>query len=399
MRVTSFFIIWLCFIVAARFPCSQLNPEQKTEALLRPDPGWIEQSLVALINEEREKEGLPALSVTSELATLARKHSEDMASRNLLSHLSSLQESYQDRLVREGFFFGHIGENVARSETFVPQWIHQSLMDSPEHRENILDLRFDQVGVGVFEREKAGYFVTQDFIQSLEMMTVEEARQLILSKIQDIRRGHNLPPIVIREDVNQIAQLFASARAAGQDPPPFPEGLGETLVLFLTTPFLKDLRQSEDHLQQAKYAEGGVGVEFHRTISHPGGAYFIALMFSPAPSSPGPRPSPVELVLSTINRVRLESGLASLRLEKSLSRLASRIGSALLKQRSSPLSSMELHINHLRLCYLTERLEILPKSIEAKILDPRLKKIGLDISSFVSADFPRRTYLVIIVLE
>jgi uncharacterized protein YkwD len=46
------------------------------------------------------------------------------------------------------------GENLARGidPSATPADIHQALMDSPTHRKNILDRRFNRVGVGCYER-------------------------------------------------------------------------------------------------------------------------------------------------------------------------------------------------------------------------------------------------------
>jgi uncharacterized protein YkwD len=37
-------------------------------------------------------------------------------------------------------------------------------MDSPKHRENLLDKRFDQVGVGVYISADGRFWVTQAFL-------------------------------------------------------------------------------------------------------------------------------------------------------------------------------------------------------------------------------------------
>jgi len=243
LRRRILFFLLYPIISSSAFLFAEQEAPQKSELLARPAPEIIEDSLLVLINEERGKQGLPGLRLSPALTQLARKHSQDMAARDKLSHLSREGGAYLDRLVGEGFFFGRMGENVARSETFASRWIHQSLMDSPEHRENILDPAFDEVGIGVVDQGKTCYFITQDFIQSLETTSVEEARKAVVSKILAIRLEHKLPPIKITENKNQLAQLFAHARAEGQPPPPFPEGLGEMLVFYMATPFLDNFER------------------------------------------------------------------------------------------------------------------------------------------------------------
>lgn len=84
-----------------------------------------------------------------ELTILARRHSQDMASLSRLSHFSTSGKSYLERLVAEALYFADIGENVAFSETFRADIIHHSLMESQEHRRNILTPSFDLVGIDI----------------------------------------------------------------------------------------------------------------------------------------------------------------------------------------------------------------------------------------------------------
>jgi hypothetical protein len=271
-------------------------------------------------------------------------------------------------------------------------------MDSPEHRGNILDRAFDEVGIGVVDQGKACYFITQDFIQSLEIMPVAEARKVIVSKIQDIRQAYMLPPLIIQESTNQMAQLFADARVQGQPPPPFPKELGETHVVYMIMPFLDNFSQCEDYLGQSKYGEAGVGVEFNRAASNPGGAYFVALMFLPSPPPTSLSPEfQTGIVLEALNKIRLESGLKSLRLEEKLSREAQKIGVALLARKNPPplLTDHPFRV----LFYYSQELDFIPQGFQPEIIAPAFNKVGLSVIFVKTARFLRGAYLVTIVLE
>jgi len=117
--------------------------------MVENDVSTIEQTIFKLINEEREKLGLSLLKFSPPLNLIARKHSQDMALREDIFHLSSSGKTYSERLVEEDIFFKKNGENVAFSESFMAEFIHQSFMKSPGHKENILDPEFDEVGIGV----------------------------------------------------------------------------------------------------------------------------------------------------------------------------------------------------------------------------------------------------------
>ena len=102
----------------------------------------MEDKLLLLVNQERSSRGLSALGFDPLLCAMARAHSQKMISENKLGHDFPGYEKLDERAARAGVYFSKIGENVARSETFVVRFFHEALLASPEHRENILDKDF-----------------------------------------------------------------------------------------------------------------------------------------------------------------------------------------------------------------------------------------------------------------
>jgi hypothetical protein len=247
----------------------------------------MERRLLTLANKERETRSLPPFHLSERLAGLARRHSSDMASRNALSHVSSLGQSFQERLVEAGFFFAEVGENVARGETYVADFIHRPLMESSEHRENILNISFDTVGIGVMEREDGSYYVTQDFIRAIEALPKEAAMAWIARRIQEWRSARSLPPLIFQKEAGRLAQTFAEAKAAETKMPPFPDLPRELNVFIVVTPSLERLDEKSLHFDDPNYDEGGLGVAFGRLKDYPGGAYCIAVALFPKTNSSG----------------------------------------------------------------------------------------------------------------
>jgi uncharacterized protein YkwD len=141
---------FLFFSVVSPYTKNLLCSEQeKKAAIQKKDAPSIEQDLFNLVNVEREKHDLAPVIFSPLLGSLARKHSQDMAGREDISHFSTSGEAYSERLVEGSFYFKKNGENVAFSQTFMPEFIHQSFMGSPGHRANILDPDFNEVGIGV----------------------------------------------------------------------------------------------------------------------------------------------------------------------------------------------------------------------------------------------------------
>lgn len=112
----------------------------------------MERDFHALVNIERAKEGLGALTVRSDIVRVARDHTDVMVSEWRLfhnPHFSSQITGWQRVTENVGY-----GPSVER--------IHEALMNSEGHRRNILDDRVTEVGIGV--RVSDGrVWVTQNF--------------------------------------------------------------------------------------------------------------------------------------------------------------------------------------------------------------------------------------------
>ena len=121
----------------------------------------FEQQVVDLTNAERTKAGLKPLQIYAPLMAVARDKSEDMARNNYFSHTSPTYGSPFDQMRSAGISYRAAGENIAQGQRS-PQQVVQAWMDSPGHRQNILNPSFTHIGVGFVEN---GYYWTQQFIQ------------------------------------------------------------------------------------------------------------------------------------------------------------------------------------------------------------------------------------------
>src|SRR3954453_15925494 len=115
----------------------------------------MESQFIAKMNAARQANGLAPYAVSSDLSSIARQHSAQMASRQSLYHNPSLTSQVTN--------WQAVGENVGEGPTVSD--IHTAFMNSPEHRANILDHDFPQVGVGVSVDKNGMVWVTEDFRQ------------------------------------------------------------------------------------------------------------------------------------------------------------------------------------------------------------------------------------------
>jgi uncharacterized protein YkwD len=373
---------------------------QETTHLLSPESAAIEKRLLALVNEERESRGLPPLLLSDGLAALARRHSADLALSGTLSHLSSSGESFQDRLVKAGFFYAGAGENVARSEIYVADMVHRSLMESPEHRENILDPRFDTAGIGAVETKDGFYFITQDFIRAIEPFSEEAARVRIAGRIQEWRSARSLPPLIFQDDADRLAQGFAEARVAGTQTPSLADLLTETHVFIAVLPSLEDLDERSLHFGDPSYDEGGLGVSYGRLKDSPGGAYCVVMAFLPknkyillTDRERG------EVIRRAVSSIRLRGGLGSLRADESLAKEAARIAGEVSNEPRTASALSPGPRQRFVFSFRGGNIEQIPQDIEKALLAPNLVRIGVHALHVRSKELPKGEYLVIGIVE
>jgi hypothetical protein len=136
----------------------------------------FEQEIWRLTNVERAKEGLPALQYDEGLADLARLHSRNMLNFGFFAHKDHLGDMVDDRKRKyyPQLVVSSIGENLARffnsEKVYTPQELVTGWMNSPEHRENMLDKGYTHLGVGVVNYGDR-LIATQNFATPLVKLT------------------------------------------------------------------------------------------------------------------------------------------------------------------------------------------------------------------------------------
>jgi uncharacterized protein YkwD len=123
--------------------------------------GRYEDTVIDLVNDERQKAGCERVRNDGHLHDAARKHSVDMATHNAMSHTGSDRSSPSERM-RDAGYRNPLSENVAFGHQ-TPQDVIDGWMRSSGHRGNILNCHAKAIGVGLaYSRDGAPYW-TQDF--------------------------------------------------------------------------------------------------------------------------------------------------------------------------------------------------------------------------------------------
>jgi uncharacterized protein YkwD len=110
-----------------------------------------ENTVLDLINQERQNQGLPPYDLNGQLRSAARGHSQDMACNDYFSHTGSDGSSVADRVEAEGYSWSWVGENIfatSISSSAAAQQAFDAWMDSSGHRANILSEHFTEIGIG-----------------------------------------------------------------------------------------------------------------------------------------------------------------------------------------------------------------------------------------------------------
>jgi uncharacterized protein YkwD len=107
-----------------------------------------------LVNQERAKQGLGALTPNPVLEAAGEAHAQDMVDRDFFAHDNPSGASSLDRIRTAGYLTGVssfvVGENLAfaAGANANPRALVDSWMASPAHRANILNASFREAGMG-----------------------------------------------------------------------------------------------------------------------------------------------------------------------------------------------------------------------------------------------------------
>jgi uncharacterized protein YkwD len=126
------------------------------------DMAGEEAKLLTLVNAERAKTGVAALSLSTELNAAAQRHSKDMAANKFLSHTGSDGSTAEQRTTEAGYKWGANAENIAQGSTTAAAAMQQ-WMESTGHRKNILSGEYEHVGFAVEKAAGGDYYWTQVF--------------------------------------------------------------------------------------------------------------------------------------------------------------------------------------------------------------------------------------------
>jgi uncharacterized protein YkwD len=165
MRPFLFILLTVCLAGPASALQQATNPwatiPRPPRAGSAPYASQAERQLLNLANQARAEAGLAPLQIDDGLMRAARKHSVLMASQKQLSHDLPGEPALPQRLAATSTLqFSAEGENVGLAPSTAE--VHQAFMQSPHHRENLLNPAYNVAGFAVVRNGNLIY-VTEDF--------------------------------------------------------------------------------------------------------------------------------------------------------------------------------------------------------------------------------------------
>jgi uncharacterized protein YkwD len=200
-----------------------------------PAVGQVEASLTSLraaalaaVNRDRSAHALPSLRPAAALDAAAQAHAEDMLRRSYFSHISPEGGTVGDRFASQGgSIWRLVEENIAAcSGCSAPPTsrrvsiFQRGLMQSPEHRENILRPGITQFGYGIAGAGDRVYAVQvftgpgaprgSDTPEVAETLSLSMQAELALREFNAARRRSGLPPIGTSRGLTAVASKLVS---------------------------------------------------------------------------------------------------------------------------------------------------------------------------------------------
>jgi len=137
----------------------------------------MEQQMLELLNRDRADPSNMAetngrampLQWDESLAAVARAHSLDMLNQGYFAHEDGQGRNVANRVEAAGMAWKSVGENIAIYNTVAGA--EAAFMNEPRftknHRANILNASFTEVGIGIVQAPNGSLYITQDFYTAL----------------------------------------------------------------------------------------------------------------------------------------------------------------------------------------------------------------------------------------
>jgi len=156
--------LWLRVITAVAAVALTSCASARDAVVAQESTATVSARVVELVNAARSNgrkcgserfAAAPSLSVSQKLNKAAEGHARDMARKKFFEHRGSDGSQPKDRVIRSGYQPRLTGENIAYGPESAEEVV-AGLLASPDHCANIMDSRFQNIGIGLAIGRKHG---------------------------------------------------------------------------------------------------------------------------------------------------------------------------------------------------------------------------------------------------
>ncbi len=235
-----------------------------------------ENELLAAANRSRQLTGVPLLRVDESLRAAALAHAQRMVHSAQLEHQFPDEPQLLERIARVSpLKVDRAGENIAYADC-APR-ANEALMESPHHRENLLDGGFNVAGFAAIWRQGRIY-VVQDFAHEVPTYSARQTTELVGKSVNEIRQQAGLTQLVrlAPPDLDQAACRLAESSSNARLIPAAYENRKMVTYTQSRPEILPPVALRL--LRDADVTRFAVGSCYARDASHPAGTYWIAIL-------------------------------------------------------------------------------------------------------------------------
>jgi len=260
-------MIWF-FIVPCLIFCKTFIPKYE----LRKS----EKVLFDLVNMERKKCGVDQLVFNSDLYKIAMMHNIKMASEDILSHNFPKYKQLAQRMVEMNLFFSNAGENIAFSDTYPPDLIHEAFVNSPSHYENLIDKKFKHCGIAILETDR-GFYITQEFAEIIFPVSEKTALEKLNASVgkENLFKDKEITEKLNHEYGKILKSLSKKILLSGTIGE-VPKSLKRFSILTILSNKIEDIVLNiKNSNKDKKFSSYSIGITFGRSEEYPGGVFAV----------------------------------------------------------------------------------------------------------------------------
>ena len=178
------------------------------------------QDLLALINQTRQEKNLSPLVLNNRLTSAASQKANDMLANDYFQHVSPAGVTPWYWIKQTGYNFEYAGENLAM-DFFETSDVFRAWMNSPTHRDNILNPNYKEIGIAVASGqlgERDTTLAVLDFgsrpvSKSVAVAKSQPSASVVLSPKTTPASSPKISPVTSPSAANQITPTPTTAPA------------------------------------------------------------------------------------------------------------------------------------------------------------------------------------------